>query len=65
MKATGSKLHLIQETIDHNTGMHGEVYYDSDRNLYAVFINGSFASEHVNEDDALLSMTEELDYYEG
>lgn len=61
MKATGSKLVLIQETIDHTTGMQGEVYYDYERSLYAVFINGNFVSEHVNEDDALLSMHEDME----
>ena len=61
MKATGSKLFQIQETIDHTTGMQGEVYYDYERNLYAVFINGSFVSEHVNEDDALDRMHEEME----
>lgn len=61
MKATGSKLFQIQETIDMTTGMKGEVYYDYERNLYAVFINDSFVSEHVNEDDALLTMHEEME----
>lgn len=61
MKATGSKLLLVQETIDYDTGMQGEVYYDYERSLYAVFINGYFVSEHVTEDDALLSMTEEME----
>lgn len=56
MKATGSKLVLIEEIIDHSTGMKGEVYYDYERNLYPVLINSSLFSEHDTEDEAIEEM---------
>lgn len=64
MKATGSKLGLVQEVTDHKTGMLGEVYYDYERSMYAVFINGVFTSEHAVEEEAMYEMNEQLDQME-
>lgn len=60
MKATGSKLYQVQETIDFTTDMKGEVYYDYERDLYAVFINEGFVAEYPTEDQALDRMHQEM-----
>lgn len=55
MKATGSDLFLISSRqISSDTT--GEIYYDSDRNLYAVFVDNNFVSEHNSVLDAVRSL---------
>lgn len=51
MKATGSDLILARYKNIGNTNI--QVFYDPDRNIYAVFVNDTFTSEHSNIVDAL------------
>lgn len=55
MRATGSGVFFISSReIDPDSK--GVIYYDSDRNLYAVFIDDNFVSEHNNMLDAVKSL---------
>lgn len=66
MRATGSSLYLVQESILHPNSENRvkcEIYYDYERNLYALFINDVCISEHVRKEEATKKLHEELGLY--
>lgn len=63
MKATGSKLLKVLETVNESTDSTGEVYYDYERSLFLVMIDGSLHTEHKTQKEAEVSMYDYLERY--